>query len=238
MKLSTSISAFLFAFVLHAQTEILGAWEHLTTNEQGEKIRAVAIVVPGYQVATWYKADTGEFITTNGGKWRLDGNTLIETVEFHTDDKTKIGQEIRAQIKWSKNELTFIESGKTWKRIDDGKPGALQGAWLFSARLGDDGKISERNTDQPRKTMKVLSGTRFQWIAYHTETGEFFGTGGGRYTTEKGQYTEHIEFFSRDITRVGAALSFAFELKDGKWHHSGKNSKGEDLYEVWAMRVK
>ena len=85
--------------------------------------------------------------------------------------------------------------------------------------------------------MKILSGTRFQWIAYNSDTGEFLGTGGGTYTTAKGVYTEHIEFFARDNSRVGAKLPFSFELKDGKWHHSGKSSKGDPIYEVWSTRT-
>ena len=62
------------------------------------------------------------------------------------------------------------------------------------------------------------------------------GTGGGRYTTENGTYTEHIEFFSRDKSRVGAALAFNYELKDEDWHHSGLSSRGEPIYEVWSLR--
>nr|WP_299343463.1 hypothetical protein [Allomuricauda sp.] len=84
--------------------------------------------------------------------------------------------------------------------------------------------------------MKILSGTRFQWIAYNTETKEFMGTGGGTYTTENGKYVENIGFFSRDDSRVGASLSFDFELKDGDWHHSGKSSKGNPIYEIWSKR--
>ena len=43
--------------------------------------------------------------------------------------------------------------------------------------------------------MKILTGSRFQWIAYNTETKQFFGTGGGSYTAKNGVYTENIEFF-------------------------------------------
>ena len=84
--------------------------------------------------------------------------------------------------------------------------------------------------------MKILSGTRFQWIAYNIETKEFKGTGGGRYTTENGRYTEQIEFFSKDDARVGAELGFDYELKEGEWHHSGLNSKGKPMYEIWSKR--
>ncbi|MDX1470670.1 MAG: hypothetical protein R3213_04170 [Flavobacteriaceae bacterium] len=62
------------------------------------------------------------------------------------------------------------------------------------------------------------------------------GTGGGTYTTEDGKYTENIEFFSRDNSRVGASLEFDFELVDGDWHHSGFSSKGDPLYEIWTLR--
>jgi hypothetical protein len=99
-----------------------------------------------------------------------------------------------------------------------------------------DGKIQTRSTDGPRKTMKILSGKRFQWIAYNTATGDFFGTGGGSYTTVNGKYTENIEFFSRDNSRVGAALGFDYELIDENWHHSGFSSKGAPLYEIWSQR--
>jgi hypothetical protein len=87
-----------------------------------------------------------------------------------------------------------------------------------------------------RKTIKILSGTRFQWAAINSETGDFFGTGGGFYTFENGKYTEHIEFFSRDATRVGASLSFNGELKEGNWHHSGLSSKGDRIYEIWSRK--
>jgi hypothetical protein len=84
--------------------------------------------------------------------------------------------------------------------------------------------------------MKILSGTRFQWIAYNTETKEFKGTGGGTYTTHDGEYTENIKFFSRDDTRVGASLKFNYELVDGHWHHSGLSSKGQPIHEIWSVR--
>ena len=77
-----------------------------------------------------------------------------------------------------------------------------------------DGEIVKRDTSGPRKTMKILSGTRFQWIAYNTETKAFMGTGGGTYTTLDGKYTENIGFFSRDDSRVGASLQFDYELKE------------------------
>ncbi len=89
-----------------------------------------------------------------------------------------------------------------------------------------------------RRTMKILSGTRFQWIAYNVETREFSGSGGGTYTTEDGRYIEKIEFFSRDDTRSGMSLEFGYDLVEGAWHHDGKNSRGEPLFEIWEQRAK
>ena len=82
----------------------------------------------------------------------------------------------------------------TFNKIDDGSPGKLAGAWLFFNRMRNGELGNPRNADNARKTMKILSGTRFQWIAYNVETKEFMGTGGGTYTTIDGKYTENIDF--------------------------------------------
>ena len=84
--------------------------------------------------------------------------------------------------------------------------------------------------------MKILSGSRFQWIAYNTETRQFMGTGGGTYLTVKGKYIEQIEFFSRDDSRVGAKLDFEFKLDNGEWNHMGLSSKGDPIHEIWIRR--
>jgi len=233
MKYLATFILLLFLLPINAQS-LLGAWEAEMTHE-GQKLRNVVILAKGYQVATFYDAKTGAFISTNGGTWQLDGITLSETVEFDTETPERVGTTSSFEIILGEDELRIKDVDMVWKRIDDGQPGALAGAWLFAGRKRD-GQLQRRNTNQPRKTMKILSGTRFQWIAYNTETKEFKGTGGGRYTTENGRYTEHIEFFSKDNSRVGAELSFDYELKDGEWHHSGLNSKGKPMYEIWAER--
>ena len=86
----------------------------------------------------------------------------------------------------------------------------------MSGRINDR-KTELRDTDQPRKTMKILSGTRFQWIAYNTETKQFMGTCGGTYATLNTEYIENIDFFSRDVTKVGLSLSFTYGLLNGNW---------------------
>jgi len=211
---------------------LLGAWE---TMLPGDSIRSVVIITDGFQVATQYTSD-GRFKSTNGGSWNLEGDQMTEMIEFDTENPDRVGSEVTFTIDLTE-ETVSIPDGPTWTRIDDGTPGALNGAWLMSGRKRD-GEIQSRDTNRPRKTMKILSGTRFQWIAYNTETKQFSGTGGGTYTTEHGKYTENIEFFSRDDSRVGASLEFDYEIVDGAWHHSGLSSRGQPLYEIWSIREK
>ncbi len=213
---------------------VVGAWEARYVNAEGTEVRNVVIFsANGYQVATEFDLD-GNFLSTNGGTWSLEEDFMTEVPEFHTKNPNRVGQRVRFQIGLSDNSLSIID-GPTWTRIDSGTPSALAGAWLMSGRK-QEGVLTQRDTSGPRKTMKILSGTRFQWIAYNTETKEFLGTGGGRYETIDGMYTENIEFFSRDASRVGASLTFDFSLIDGHWHHSGLSSKGEPIYEIWSLR--
>jgi len=131
--------------------------------------------------------------------------------------------------------MGIVGSEMNFKRIDNGVPTHIQGTWLMPGRIRD-GETPLRATSSPRKTMKILSGTRFQWIAYNTETKQFIGTSGGAYTTTNGEYTENIEFFARDNSKVGTSLKFNYSLVDGKWHHSGLSSKGDPIHEIWSVK--
>jgi len=215
----------------------IGAWEMYHTTVLGEKLKSVVIFADGYQVMTTYNIETGRFMGTNGGTWKLDGDTMTEKVEFDTDDPERVGSEVSFKVTNNGTVMTIVGEDMEFKRIDDGTPGELQGAWLMSGRIRD-GEEQKRDTSGPRKTMKILSGTRFQWIAYNTETKQFSGTGGGTYSTIDGKYTENIEFLSRDDSRVGVSLSFDYSLVDGKWHHKGLSSTGNPIHEIWSQREK
>lgn len=215
--------------------DIVGAWERYHLSENSDKLKSVVIFSEGYQVITTYDASTGAFISTNGGTWSLTDNTMTEKVEFDSVHPERVGTEVRFEVAINETMMEIVGSDMKFKKIDDGTLGKLQGAWLMSGRKRD-GKTQSRDTSRPRKTMKILSGTRFQWIAYNTETKQFMGTGGGTYTTLNGKYTESIKFFSRDDSRVGADLTFDYQLIDGAWHHSGLSSKGQPIYEIWSVR--
>jgi hypothetical protein len=234
MKVITLILSLLlactFLFGQLKPTDYVGAWE------TGTEIKKVKIVTDEFFSTAIYKDH--EFIGTLGGRWKLEGNVLTETFEFNTLKPEAIGAQSQVTIRFQSNAITIdTDNGKEdWKMVDNGKPGQLAGAWLITGRMNN-GNLNKM-TPGARRTMKILSGTRFQWIAYNVDTKEFFGTGGGTYTTEKGKYTENILFFSRDNNRVGANLQFDFSIEDGNWRHKGLSSKGEPIDEVWTKRGK
>lgn len=235
----TWIAAFSMVIVLsithaYAQTtDLIGAWqtgtpENETTLICSEKYFSIAI----------YDVKNKKFIGTYGGSYVMNGNRVTAQIEFNSMNPEQVGNEYDGEltIKDGKLLLEDASGNREWKRLDDGTPGKLAGAWLITGRMRD-GKMSTM-TPGVRRTMKILSGTRFQWIAYNVETREFSGTGGGTYTTRNGKYTENIEFFSRDNSRVGASLTFDFSLENGAWRHKGLSSKGDPIDEVWTKREK
>ena len=199
-------------------TSPAGAWQ--TVREDGAT--GVWIVAGNHFSIAWYRSDPAKFVSTEGGSWtKAEDGGLTVTYEFDTANPARVGTSQKVDL-------------EGWKRIDAGAPGALQGAWLMTGRVRD-GQASTRKPGA-RRTMKILSGTRFQWIAYNVETREFSGTGGGTYTTKDGKYTENLEFFSRDDARAGRSLEFTFELKEGIWHHVGKSTAGDPMHELWTPR--
>lgn len=210
---------------------LTGGWQ---SESDGQ--RMTRIFTEKYFSLAIFNPSTNDFIGTAGGMWRIEGGNLIERYEFHTLEPDRVGTEAMIPIGLGDDSM-MLGSGdekSKWMRVDDGTPGQLAGAWLITGRARD-GAI-QRRTPGARKTMKILSGKFFQWIAYNTETKEFSGTGGGTYTTGDGKYTEHIEFFSRDKTRVGANLEFDFALENGEWRHKGLSSKGDPIDEIWTRR--
>lgn len=237
MKRSTYLFSILLATCLLATAakaqDLSGSWEREAPF--GDKnITYVMLFSDGYFTWTAYYSEDGDFIATKGGSYTAENDQLIFKYEFDTADSNMVGRTEKHPMELRGKSLTLDDTHK-FKRQDAGKNTVLTGAWLFSGRKRD-GEIRRRPTDGPRKTMKILTGNRFQWIAYNTATKKFFGTGGGTYTAEDGKYTENIGFFSRDNSRVGVSLQFDFAIKDGDWHHSGNNSRGEPMYEVWSGR--
>mgnify|MGYP003576348743 CR=1 FL=1 len=229
--LLTGMAAFYAFAPLQHQTadELTGAW-----RQQEDGGGDVLLFMDGYVTQTMYKTGQKEFMMSRGGTYKIDGKTVQLTLEFDTQRKENIGQTfpVSYQIDGDKLIVSHGDEQETYRRVDNGQA-PLAGVWRITDRM-QNGKLTPIHQTGPRKTLKILTGTRFQWAAINPETKEFSGTGGGTYTFENGKYTENIEFFSRDSSRVGASLSFNGKIENGGWHHSGKSSRGEDIYEVWG----
>ncbi|WP_316810358.1 hypothetical protein [Pedobacter heparinus] len=214
---------------LTAQTAAInGAWQ---LNE-GDKTHNL-LLTDGFYFHTIYQGK--QLIMTQGGSYEIKGNKLACSSLFNSADSTKVGTltDIPFSLTAGQLRLDVPEGRVNFKRIDEGKA-PLAGVWRITGRMGDDGKINAIHQTGTRQTYKMLTGTKFQWVAIDPAKKQFSGTGGGSYIFKDGKYTENIEFFSRDNSRVGASLVFDGKLENGDWHHSGLSSKGAKIYEVWS----
>ncbi|MCG9971254.1 hypothetical protein [Christiangramia crocea] len=233
MKRIILLLVFLFSTVIYAQS-LEGSWKLIEKN--GKKIadkEVVRIYQDGYFAEGAKKLGSNEFLWALGGEYEMGDYT--ETLDFDTKNPETIGETLDPKLTFmegnNKIEINDVTQDEIWERISDNETD-LSGNWVITGRKRD-GELN-RMTPGDRRTIKILGGDRFQWVAFNSETREFFGTGGGTYMAKDGKYTENIEFFSRDNSRVGASLGFDYEVKDGEWHHSGKSSKGDPMYEIWS----
>lgn len=210
------------------QASLAGAWHAMNGTAE-----YVFIFQDGYFSCSVFDKQNKKFIRTWGGTFSESGGQLHATIEFDTESKDYVGIHKHYPITMSDNsfKLNLGNEIGEWKRTDNGTDG-LAGNWRITGRMRD-GSIQPIEKSA-RKTLKLLSSTRFQWMAINTETKEFFGTGGGTYTFKNGKYTENIEFFSRDSSRVGASLSFDGSVANNVWTHKGLSSRGEPIHEEWS----
>lgn len=213
-------------FAVQAQ-QLAGAWE----LKMGQS-EVVILATENYLTYTMYNSTAKMFTQTWGGPYKFNSSGAMVNVEFNSMNTGEVGTEKEIKMRIIGDELLKI-SRLNFKRVDNNDETALAGGWQISQRATPTGEMKPMKPGA-RKTLKILTGTRFQWIAMNTETGVFSGTGGGTYTLEDGIYTEQIEFFSKDGSRVGASLSFNAEVDETDWQHSGKSSKGKPIKEVWS----
>jgi len=206
-------------------------------------INEVRIYSDNYFVVSNYNINNKKFISTKGGFYSFKNNEYFEVLEFNSLDSSLVGDTIfYSDIKIDINEETNLITGIRIGGVEyiPNQPNHvneydLHGSWLMSG-IERRGEMRMRDVNRPRKTMKMIAGSRFQWIAYDISKKGFYGTGGGTFTAKDGKYIENIEFFSRDSNSVGKSLEFDFEIKEGDWHHRGFSSKGDPKYEIWTQR--
>lgn len=210
---------------------LTGAW---AINSKGTE--EVLLFMDGYVTSTTYDKASKRFVQTCGGRYTIQNNQWTLNYEFSSDSKQQVGSAATytGAVKDGKLATNFNGEVRGWNRLDNGEA-PLAGLWAITARK-QGGALQPIHQTGTRKTVKILTGTRFQWAAIDPGTKQFMGTGGGTYTFQNGKYTEQIDFFSRDSSRVGSSLSFDGRVEEGNWHHSGLSSKGEPIYEVWSRK--
>ena len=189
----------------------------------------------GYLILSSYQEQPAAFVSTLGGFLEVKDNMIIVKLEFNSNFEQDAIRELKYPYSIA-NGILKINAGEQLEfHLTDGEKQELDGQWLFGTRGPDKGQ-ERRGDNSSRKTLKFLQNGRFQWIAYNVESMKFHGTGGGSYRAVNGIYQENIEYFSRDNSRVGASLNFEYSVEGNDWHHKGKNSKGEPMYEIWMKR--
>lgn len=230
----------LFLFLGNAamSQNIEGAWKLTLQNGKAVNNRVyIKIIQDGYFAFAASTSDSGHFVSAGGGNYQMQGGTYTETLDFYTNRPEAIGKPTEYVCTVVGATMTIsasmhgIQLEEVWQRISNTQD-ELTGNWVITGRKRD--STLTRTVPGARRTIKILSGGHFQWVAFNSDTREFMGTGGGTYTAQNGHYVERIAFFSRDNKRVGATLPFQFRIIDGEWHHAGLSSSGSNIYEIWS----
>ncbi len=210
---------------------LTGAWSAGTPENQ-----TIAIYSGNVFAIANYDITGKKFLSSYGGTWKVEGKQLIRKIEWNSMDSSTVGTEMRSDIKLSAKKLNIPSLKENFERMDDGTPGELAGAWIISGNFINDKASKRANPFYPRRTMKVLSGKYFHWIAYNVATKQFLNAGGGTYTTVNGKYTENIHFFTKTSESIGKSLEFNYSFIDGEWRHQGQKSTGGAMDECWTKR--
>ncbi len=225
------LTAFTTKKITYPATTLTGAWGYGPPEN-----RTVMICTGNIFAVANYDLVGKKLLHSFGGTFQIEGNTFIQKTEWNSKDSAKVGTSTSLEITSSNNTLSIKQTNEKWERLDDGTPGALAGTWIITGNYVNDKASKRANPFYPRRTMKVLSGKYFHWIAYNVVTKQFLNAGGGSYTTVNGKYTEKIDFFTKTAESVGKSLSFDYSFVDGDWRHKGEKSTGGALDECWTKR--
>src|SRR5688500_8264672 len=69
-------------------SNLTGAWE------TGTDVKITRIYTAQFFAVTVYNVKDKQFISTAGGRWRLNGNEIVETFEFNSAKPDIVGTEI------------------------------------------------------------------------------------------------------------------------------------------------
>ncbi|RYY33529.1 MAG: hypothetical protein EOP46_16175, partial [Sphingobacteriaceae bacterium] len=146
--------------------DLMGAWKYGEPSNQTVLINSAT----AFAVST-YNLPGKKFISSYGGSWKLEGNTIVRKIEWNSANPDEVGKEIRVPVELTGDKLSI--KAEKFTRIDNGRPGELAGAWIITGNYKNGVLEKSPVVFKSRRTMKILSGTRFQWIAYDIDTKKF-----------------------------------------------------------------
>ncbi|MCC5919605.1 MAG: hypothetical protein LAT68_05125 [Cyclobacteriaceae bacterium] len=213
-----------------------GAWELIERDGEPVDYKMIRMYSKGYFTFAAFREDD-EFIKAGGGTYQLKRRNYIENYEIHSENHRTTGQSYQYSLERNADvmTLTLKSSGdrvvEKWRKID-GAAHEMAQCYRIHKRVTED---NEWFTVEyaPRKTLKILTDSRYQILALNSKTGEFWGSSGGTWGRKDDRYTENIEFFSKRENEVGRSLSFDIKWTPKEWHHKGTATDGDDLEEIW-----
>ena len=100
---------------------LVGGWEHKAGSQRMARI----FTEKYFTIAVYGQAD-GEFISTAGGTWRIEGTNLVQTYEYHTANpelKTNDSLSRLATKNFRSNPAAKRKCGTGWMMV-------LRDSWL------------------------------------------------------------------------------------------------------------
>lgn len=214
--------------------ELKGAWQKIEKNADDQK--TIKLYSDSYFTSSTYLVSSGEFISATGGTYSLSNSDYIENYEIDSKSRAVTGTYLNFDFEVKNDTLNLQDKNsrneETWVRIDKAEEEFVT-CWKIYQAFRDSKWLTIE--DKPRKTLKMLTDNYYQVLALNSQTGEFFGSSGGKWSNEDGRHQERIHFFSKKPSMVGDTLTFKKEIKDSIWNHNGKSSEGDYIQERWKV---
>lgn len=214
-----------------------GAWRLIERNDKSIENEIIKLYSNSYFTYASYEKDSGEFLEAKGGTYALTNLSYKEHLEIDSNEPANSGTTIDYSITLNDKRMTVtnLTCGEieVWQKFDEGDNYEMAFCWRIHMKK-DKGDADWRTIKYvPRKTLKMITNSRYQVLALNSETGKFVGSSGGTWSGKGDTYIENIEFFSKDQSNVGRSLEFRRIFQDGLWLHTGTTTKGESMEEKW-----
>ncbi|NGZ90166.1 hypothetical protein [Psychroflexus maritimus] len=255
MKRVVLILSILFFNSFSYANNLNGAWKLDEVNGKKVETHVIQLFSDQFYTFSEYDKKTGDFVRAGGGTYLLENFRLQMFIEIDSDNPALSNTSSIfkfLQLEEDKIKLTSMKDSskyEIWKRIDTANHKEMAKCWRIHKKQ-DEGDLDWRVIEYaPRKTIKMLTDNYYQVLAFNKKTGQFIGSSGGTWSKTKSnyfvgsnggsntknsaKYIENIAFFSKNSTNVGRSLEFDLKISDGLWNHTGRQTDGKTLLEIW-----